>query len=305
MSQRIQRIVPSNLRSNHGISKISLSGDEVLEGMRKRLTLIARERDKEIQIDREREREKSSNGVETLSNPEIAHPLVCGQPRGWFQERESEGWWLRQRHQELESVRMWTIPILLQGGSIHVRVGGHCLRAVSKLHAKPTNHPSSSFTTIGKLSSVGMNVSRPDGSTTDRDSLLERFEIESRNLGDIRFVRCYSQIFVCYIFSLLSWILKTNFICEIRNIKLQGDFLIQEHFDILKTVRIGYVKFCHTPAISHVCNNLRSLWYSPPFRINLSMPQDSPPLTDQFDMIWGWREVFTRASLAATLFLSD
>lgn len=91
MSQRIQRIVPSNLRSNHGISKISLSGDEVLEGMRKRLTLIARERDKEIQIDREREREKSSNGVETLSNPEIAHPLVCGQPRGWFQERESEG----------------------------------------------------------------------------------------------------------------------------------------------------------------------------------------------------------------------
>lgn len=60
------------------------------------------------------------------------------------------------------------------GESVHVRVRGHCLRAVSKLHAKPTNHPSSSFTTIGKLSPVGMNVSRSDGSTTDRDPLLER-----------------------------------------------------------------------------------------------------------------------------------
>lgn len=112
-----------------------------------------------------------------------------------------------------------------------------------------------------------------------------------------------ANIRLLYIFII---IVENKFhLLEIRNIKLQGDFLIQEHFDILKTVRIGYVKFCHTPAISHVCNNLRSLWYSPPFRINLSMPQDSPPLTDQFDMIWGWGEVFTRASLAATLFFSD
>lgn len=45
------------------------------------------------------------------------------------------------------------------------------------------------------------NVSRPDGSTTDRDPLLrgQRFEIESRNLSaDIRFivVREYMYIYL-------------------------------------------------------------------------------------------------------------
>lgn len=183
---------------------------------------------------------------------------------------------------------MWTIPLLLlQGGSVHVRVHGQCLRAVSKLHAKPTNHPSSSFSTIGKLSPVGMNVSRSDGSTTDRDPVLECFEIESRNLGDIPFV-----IFLLLLLSRMKTICLDDlywkeYLRDTRDskYKITGEFLrrLEENIPIYwKWLR---EQFCHTPAISHVRNNLRSLWYSPPFHINLSMPQDSPLLTDQFDMI--------------------
>lgn len=101
--------------------------------------------------------------------------------------------------------------------------------------------------------------------------------------------------FVIFLLLLLSWMKAIwlddlywkEYLRDTRDskYKITGEFLrrLEENIPIYwKWLR---EQFCHTPAISHVRNNLRSLWYSPPFHINLSMPQDSPLLTDQFDMI--------------------
>lgn len=119
---------------------------------------------------------KWSSGVETLSNPEIAHLLVCGQPSEGLVppsvERENQAWWLRlvasltkQRHQELESVRMWAIPplpLFCAKGSVYVSMDSVFELSPSYSQSQPPiilRLRSSVFSTIGKLSPVGMNVS--------------------------------------------------------------------------------------------------------------------------------------------------
>lgn len=111
--------------------------------MWKHLTLIARERDKEIQIDRQKEREREREMVQRDRNAEQPRncPPPCLRPA---QRRVVPG----VGNQKAKASGIGICPNVNDSppstGSVHVRVYGHCLRAVSKLHAKPTNHPSSS-----------------------------------------------------------------------------------------------------------------------------------------------------------------
>lgn len=91
--------------------------------------------------------------------------------------------------------------------------------------------------------------------------------------------RIYVYIFVRRKFLLSSRILVKDDLRE-EYIAKEGTFR-----KILKMA--DRLQFRHTPAISHLRNNLRPFWYSPPFRTDLSMPQDSPPPYWRINSIWG------------------